>query len=243
MQTVHPHVSRVNHLTIIPSMQMVCLYVSHMNHRQSHHYGDMSVCMSGIYSACPSYCHDYQSIHTLVKFHVYRTDFTTSPSVCQSRQSSVRHTVEPTRPSICHRQYMSVCHTINTTSPSICQPHDMSVHHAMKMSSLSVCQPHDTSIHHTNIKTSPSVCLSKQSSDHHTTSKTSPSLCQSHILSVCHNVIPTSPSVCQFQDSSVCYPTRDVINPTVWQTVCSLSVMSVLPSANPTVKIPMSTPV
>ena len=61
------------------------------------------------------------------------------------------------------------------------------------------------------------------------------------MLSVCHNVIPTSPSVCQLQDSSVCKPTPDPINPTVWPTVCS-SVMSVLPSANPTVKMPMSIP-
>ena len=119
---------------------------------------------------------------------------------------------------------MSVCHTINMTSLSICQTHDTSVHHAMKTNSLSICQPHDTSIRHTNITTSPSVCLSRQSSDHHTTSR-------------------TSPSVCQSRDSSVCYPTRDVIICTVWLTVCSSSVTSILPSANPTVKMPMSIPV
>ena len=84
------------------------------------------------------------------------------------------------------------------------------------------------SVHHTNITTSPSVCPSKQSSDCHTMSKTSQSICQSHILSVCHNVIPTSPSVCQSRDSSVCYLTRDAIFPTVWQTICLSSVMSVL---------------
>ena len=104
--------------------------------------------------------------------------------------------------------------------------------------SLYVCQPHDTSIHHTNIMTSLSVCTSIHLSDCHTTIKTSPSLCQSLILSVCHNIILTSPSVCQFQDSSVCKPTHDVINPTIWPTVCSSSVTSVLPSANPTVKMP-----
>ena len=119
----------------------------------------------------------------------------------------------------------------------------MSVCHAMKMNRPSVCQPHDTSIHHTNIMTSPSVCLSTHSSDHHTTIKTGLSLCQSHIPSVCHNILPTSPSICQLQDSYVCKPTCDVINPTVWQTVCLFSATSVLPSANPTVKMPMSIPV
>ena len=119
---------------------------------------------------------------------------------------------------------MFVCHTINTTSPSICQPHNMSVHH-------------------TNITTSLSVCPSNQLSDCHTTTKTSPSLCQSHIPSVCQNVIPTSLSICQFRDSSVCQPTRDVINSTVWLTVCLSSVTSILPSANPMVKMHMSIPV
>ena len=147
------------------------------------------------------------------------------------------------RLSVCHQQYMSVCHTIDTTSPSVCQPHDMSVCHAMKMNSPSVCQPHDMSVHHTNIMTSPSVCPSTHLSDCHTTTMTSLSLCQSRILSVCHNVIPTSPSVCWIQDSSVCKHTHDIIIPTVWQTVCSLSVTSILPSAIPTVKMPMSIPV
>ena len=91
--------------------------------------------------------------------------------------------------------------------------------------------------------TSPSVCPSIHSSDCHTTNKTSPSLCQSCILSVCQSTILTSPSICQLQDSSVCKPTRDVINPTIWQTVCSSSVTSIVPSANPTVKMPMSIPV
>ena len=132
---------------------------------------------------------------------------------------------------------------MKTNSSSVCQPHDMSIRHAMKMNSPSICQPHDTSVHHTNIMTSPSVCPSIHSSDCHTTIKTSPSLCQSHIPSVCHNVMLTSLSVCQFQDLSDSQPTHDVINPTIWPTVCSLSVMSVLPSANPTVKMPMSIPV
>ena len=119
----------------------------------------------------------------------------------------------------------------------------MSVHHTMKTNSPSICQPHDTSVRHTNITTSLSVCPSKQSSDCHTTSRTSPSLCQSCIPSVCHNVIQTSPSICQSRDPSVCCPTCEVIIPTIWQTVCSSSVTSVLPSANPMVKMPMSIPV
>ena len=129
------------------------------------------------------------------------------------------------------------------TSPSICQTHDTSVCHATKTNSPYICQPHDMSVHHTNITTSPSVCPSIHSSDRHTTIKTSPSLCQSLIPSVCHNIILTSLSICQFHDSSVCKPTRDVINPTIWPTVCSSSVMSILPSANPMVKMPTSFPV
>ena len=129
-----------------------------------------------------------------------------------------RRTVELIRPSVCQRQYTSVCHTTTTTSPSICQAHDTSVRHAM-------------------ITKSPSVCPSDESSDRHTTSKTSPSLCQSRTPSVCHNVIPTSSSVCTSQDSSVCYPTHDTRH-----AVCSSSVTSVLPSANPTVKIPTRIP-
>ena len=113
----------------------------------------------------------------------------------------------------------------------------------MKTNSPSVCWPHDMSVCHTNIMTSQLVCLSKQSPDRHTMSRTSLSLCQSRILSVCHSIIPTSPSICQLQDSSVCYPARHIINPAIWQTVCLSSVMSVLPSANPTVKITMSIPV
>ena len=138
---------------------------------------------------------------------------------------------------------MSICHTINTTSPSLCQPHVTSVCHVMKMNSLSMCQPHDMSVHHTIIMKSPSVCQSTHSSDHHTTIMTSLSLCQSHMPSVCHNIILTSPSICQLQDSSVCYPNCDIINPAIWQTVCSSSVTSVLPSANPMVKMPTSIPV
>ena len=150
---------------------------------------------------------------------VSHTTNMTHPYICQSCQSSVRHTIESTHPSICHQQYTSVCHTINTTSPSVCQPHVMSV-----------C--------HTNITTSPSVSPSKESSDRHTSSRTSPSLCQSRIPSVCHNVIQKSPSVCQSRDLSVCYPTGDARH-----AVCSSSVTSVLPLANPMVKMPTSYPV
>ena len=88
----------------------------------------------------------------------------------------------------------------------------------------------------------PFVCQSNQLSDHHTTTKTSLSLCQSCIPSICHNIILTSLSICQ-QDSSVCQPTCDAIISPVCLTVCSLSVMSVLPSANPKVKMPTSIPV
>ena len=75
------------------------------------------------------------------------------------------------------------------------------------------------SVHHTNIMTSPSVCPSTESSDRHTMRR-------------------TRPSVCQSCDSSVCYLTRDVRH-----AVCSSSVTSVLPSANPMVKMPTSLPV
>ena len=226
--------------------------------RLSYHQYDVSVHMSlastvrlshhNVYS--PSVCQPHGSpvCHTTMATCLsvrqsyttsdHHTNLTTSPLVCQSRQSSVRCTIELTRPPICQRQYTSVCHTINTTRPSICQTHETSVHHAMKMNSLSICQPHDMSVRHTDIMTSPSVCPSKQLSDRHTKSKTSQSLCQSCIPSVCHNVIQTSPSVCQSRDSSVCYPTHDIRH-----TVCSSSVMSVLPSANPMVKMPMSIPI
>ena len=150
---------------------------------------------------------------------------------------------EPTCPSVCHRQYTSVCHTVNMTSPSVCQPHDMSVHHTNIMTSLSVCLSYQSSNHHTITMAYLSVCQSNHSSVCHTTTLTSPSLCQSHIPSVCHTAIPTSLSVCQLQDSSVCQPTHDVTRTTVWLTVCSSSVTSVLPSANFMVKMPMSIPV
>ena len=112
----------------------------------------------------------------------------------------------------------------------------MSIRHTNITTSPSVCTSNQSSDRHTTSMTSTSVCLSKQSSDHHTTNTSSPSVCQSYIPSVSHTVILTSPSVCQLQDSSVSQPT-------VWLTVCSLSIMSVLPSANPTVKIPTSNPV
>ena len=118
---------------------------------------------------------------------------------------------------------------------SVCQAHDMSVHHTNIKSSPSVCPSYQLSDHHTTTMECPSICQSNHSSDHH--------ICQSRIPSVCHNIILTSPSVCQLQDSSVSYPTRDVIRTTVWPTVCWSSVTSVLPSANPIVKLPMSIPV
>ena len=119
----------------------------------------------------------------------------------------------------------------------------MSICHTINMSSLSICQTHDMSVCHTNIMTSPSVCPSCQSSDCHTTTKTSPSICQSRIPSVYHTVILTSPSICQLQDSSVCKRIHDVTKSTICPTVCSSPVMSILPSANSTVKIPTSIPV
>ena len=178
----------------------------------------LSVCQSNPQSAC-------------------HTTNMTRPYVCQSRQPSDHRTVDTKGPSVCQPHEPPVRHTTTTTCPSVCQPHHTSVRHAMNTNSPSVCQPHDTSVRHTNITRSPSVCPSKQSSDRHTTSKTSPSLCQSRTPSVCHNVIPTSPSICQLQDSSVCNPTRDARH-----AVCSSSVTSVLPSANPTVKIPTGIP-
>ena len=138
---------------------------------------------------------------------------------------------------------MSICHTINRTSPSICQPHDTSIHHTNIMTSPSVCPSYQSSDHHTVTMACLSICQSNYSSVCHTTTPTSPSLCQSHIKSVCHTNIPTSPSVHQLQDLSVCQPTCDVTRTTVWLTVCLLSVMSVLPSANSTVKMPTSIPV
>ena len=197
----------------------------------------------------PSVCQPHES-------PVHHTTTTTCPSVCQAYIPPVRHTVMKTSPSVrqsyttsdhhpnattsqsfCQSRQSSVRRTVEPTSPSMCQPHPTSVHHAVDTNSPSMCQPHDTSVRHTNITRSLSVCPSKQSSDRHTTSKTTPSVCQARTPSVCHNVIPTSPSVCQLQDSSVCYPTRDARH-----AACSSSVMSVLPSANPMVKIPASTP-
>ena len=177
-------------------------------------------------ATCQSVCQAYPS-------PVRHTIMMTSPSVRQSYSTSDHHTNTTTSLSVCQSRQSSVRRTVEPTSPSVCQPHITSVRHAMDSISPSVCQPHDTSVRHTNITRSPSVCPSKKSSDRHTTSKTSPSICQSRIPSVCHNVIPTSSSVCQSRDSSVCYPPRDTRH-----AVCSSSVTSVLPSANPTVKIP-----
>ena len=235
-----------NDSLICHTTNMTCLSVCQSRQPSANH-TVMMTCLSICQTYIPPVHHTIMmtspSIHQSYITSDHHTDLTTSPSVCQSCQSSVRCTIEPTHLSICNRQYISICHTINTTSPSVCQTDDTSVCHAMKTNSLYICQPHDTSIHHTNIMISPSICPSDQLSDHHTTTKTSLSLCQSHIPSVCHNVIPTSPSVCPLQDSSVCYLTCDIIIPPVWLTVCSSSVTSVLPSANPMVKMPTSTPV
>ena len=192
-----------------------------------------SVCQSNPQSGChttnmtrPCVC---QSRHP----SDHRTVHAIDPSICQPHESPVRHTTTTTCPSVCQAYTTPVRHTVMMTSPSVRQTSSTSDHHTDLTTSPSVCQSHDTSVHHAMITTSPSVCPSAESSDRHTTSKTSPSLCQSRTLSVCHNVIPTSSSVCQSRDSSVCYPTRDARH-----AVCSSSVMSVLPSANPTVKIP-----
>ena len=179
----------------------------------------------------PSVCQPHESA-------VRHTTTTTCPSVCQSYTTSDHHTDFSTSLSDCQSRQSYVRRTIEPTSPSVCQPHHTSVRHAMKTNSPSMCQPHHTSVHHTNIARSLSVCPSKESSDRHTTSRISPSLCQSPIPSVCHNVIQTSPSVCQSRHSSVCYPTRDVRH-----AVCLLSVTSILPSANPTVKMRTSYPI
>ena len=149
---------------------------------------------------------------------VCHTVMMSSLSVRQSYTTSDHHPNTSTSPSVCQSCQSSVRRTIEPTSPSVCQPHPTSVRHAMDPNSPSVCQPHDTSVRHTNITRSPSVFPSKQSSDRHTTSK-------------------TSLSICQLQDSSVCYPTRDTRH-----AVCSSSVTSVLPSVNPTVKIPTGIP-
>ena len=204
----------------------------------------------------PSVCQPHHtSVHQSYTTSDHHTDLTTSQSICQSHQSSVRCTVGPTHPSVCQQQYTPVCHTINMTSLSVCQTQDTSVRHTNITTSLSVCQTQDTSVRHTTSMTSPSVCPSnqssdrhttsmtspsvcpsKQSSDRHTTSNASPSVCQSFIPSVNHTVMSTSPSVCQLHDLSV-------IIPPVCRTVCPSSVTSVLPSANPTVKLPTSIPV
>ena len=197
-----------------------------------------SVCQSNPQSGChttnmtrPCVC---QSRHP----SDHRTVHAIDPSVCQPHESPVRHTTTTTCPSVCQAYTTPVRHTVMMTSPSVHQSSSTSDHHTDITTSPSVCQSHDTSVRHAMITTSPSVCPSAESSDRHTTSKTSPSLCQSRTPSVCHNVIPTSLSVCQSRDSSVCYPTRDARH-----AVCSSSVTSVLPSANPTVKIPTSIPV
>ena len=226
-----PSVCQSHQLSICHTPNMMCPSIC-QSHQLSVHTTNMTrlyVCQSSQPSDHYTTTTKCLSVRQSNLMSDHHTNLTTIPSVCQSRQSSVSCTVELTRLSVCQRQYTSVCHTINITSLSICQTHEMSVRHVMKTKSPSICQPHVRFVYHTNIMKSPSVCPSKQSSDRHTTAKTSPSLSQSRILSVCHNIIQTSPSVC---------PTRDARH-----TVCSSSVMSVLPSANYMVKIPMSIPV
>ena len=237
-QSCQPSVSHTVTMTSLSVCQTYILPVSHTimvtspSIHQSYLMSDHHTNLTTSLSICQS--HQSSVSHTINM---------NSPSVCQPHDTSVCHTINMTRPSIGHQQYMSICHTVNTNSPSICQPHDMSICHTNITSSLSLCMTYQLSNHHTTTMACLSVCQSNQLSDHHTTTKTSPSICQSHIPSVCHNVIPTSPSICQLQDLSVCYPTHDVIRTTIWPTVCSSSVTSVLPSANPTVKIAMSIPV
>ena len=154
------------------------------------------------------------------------------PYVSQAYIPTVRHTVMKTSPSVRQSYTTSDHHPNATTSQSVCQSRQSSVRRTVEPTSPSICQAHDTSVRHAMITKSPSVCPSAESSDCHTTSKTSLSIYQSR------NVIPTSLSGWQSPDSSVCYPTRDARH-----AVCSSSITSVLPSANPTVKIPTSIPV
>ena len=203
---------------------------------------------------CPSICQSRQlSVSHIIKMtcpsicqiyilSVHHTIMMTSPSVHQSYITSDHCTNLTTSPSVCQSCQSSVSHTIELTNPSICQPYDTSVHHTNITTRLSVCPSHQSSDHHTTTMACPSVCQSNHSSDSHTMTKTSPSLCQSHIPSVCHNIILTSLSICPLQDSSVRQPTRDVVRPPIWLTVCSSSVTSILPSANSMVKIHMSIP-
>ena len=231
-----PYVCQSHQPSVCHTTNMTRLYVCQSRQPSDHRTVDTtgpSVCQPHespvrhtTTTTCPSVCQAYTT-------PVRHTVMMTSPSVRQSSSTSDHHTDLTTSPSVCQSRQSSVRRTVEPTSPSVCQPLHTSVRHAMDTRSPSVCQPHDTSVRHTNITRSPSVCPSKQSSDRHTTSKTSPSLCQSRIPSVCHNVIPTSSSVCQSRDSSVCYPPRDTRH-----AVCSSSVTSVLPSANPMVKIP-----
>ena len=101
---------------------------------------------------------------------------------------------------------------------------DLSVCHTINMTSLSICQ-----------STELSVC--------HMINMTSLSICQSPESLVCHTIITTSPYICQLHDSSVCQPKHDSTWNSTCLSVCSLSVPSIQPSANFTVKIPMSIPV
>ena len=237
--SVRPNIFRS---TLIPPL-VYCGEVSH-HMRDSIETYESSVCHT-TNMTCPSICQSHQP-------SVCHTTNMTRPYVCQSRESPVRHTTKAACQSVCQAYPTPVRHTVMmtspsvrqsystsdhhtdlTTSPSVCQSRQSSVRRTVELIRPSVCQAHDTSVRHAMITKSPSVCPSAQSSDRHTTSKTSPSLCQSRTPSVCHNVIPTSPPVCQSQDSSVCYPPCDTRH-----AVCSSSVTSVLPSANPTVKIP-----
>ena len=196
---------------------------------------DSSVCPTTS-KTCLSICQSHQEsiCHTSIK---------TFPSVCQPHQLSVSHTDITRCPSVCQPHESPVHHTTMTTSLSICQTYIPPVCHTINTSSPSICQSYLLSDHHTNLMVSPSICQSNHSSVCHTATPTSPSVCQSCIPSVCHTIIPTSLSVCQLHDLSVCHPTHDVTRKTIWLTVCLSSVMSVLPSANSTGKMPTSIPV
>ena len=193
--------------------------------------------------------HMRDSVETYVRlshlsYHQYRsvcyTTNMTRPYICQSRQPSDHQTVDTKGPSVCRDHESPVRHTTMTTCPSVCQAYTTPVRHTVMMTSLSVHQSYSTSDHHTDLTTSPSVCQSSQSSVRCTVELTRPSVCQRQYTSVCHTINTTSPSICQMQDLSVCYPTRDARH-----AVCLSSITSVLPSANPTVKIdriPSTTP-
>ena len=96
-----------------------------------------------------------------------------------------------TSPSICQTHDTSIRHPMKMNSLYVCQPHDTSVHHT-NIRSPSVCLSIQSSDHHTTTKTSPSLCQSCMPSVCHNVIPTSPSICQFQDSSVCkptHDVI------------------------------------------------------